>query len=107
MFANRHARKRHGKHSSKGRAKQAIGRRYSRRPTLDAPVGASNTLNFLLDVNHVQKEVKICKKCMDTFYYTCMTTGVGGLPLEALERRVDEVRRSCRCVHGSKFGEVS
>ena len=73
MFANRHARKRHGKHSDKGKAKQAVGRRPMPRPTLDAPVGASNTLNFLLDVNHIQKELKACKKCMDTYYHACTT----------------------------------
>ena len=61
MLARKHAKEKHGKHSNKGRAKQAVGRRPMPRPTLDAPIGASNTLNFFLDVNHIQKEPKTCK----------------------------------------------
>ena len=57
MLARKHAKEKHKKHSNNGKAKQAVGHRPMPRPTLDAPVGASNTLNFLLDANHIQKEL--------------------------------------------------
>ena len=43
---------------NEGKAKQTVGRRYSRHPTLDALAGASNTLNSFLAANHVQKGFK-------------------------------------------------
>ena len=36
----------HGRHENKSKAKQGVGRWSMPRPTLDAPDGASNTLNF-------------------------------------------------------------
>ena len=61
IFVRKHAKKRHEKHSNKGKAKQGVGH--------------TNTLYSPLDVIHDQKESNELQACMETLYYACTTTG--------------------------------
>ena len=106
IFARKHARIKHGKHPNKGKAKQGVGCCSSRRPTLDAPAGASNTLNSLLDVNHIQKESNKLLSCMKTLYYACKTRGDGKLTVSSRKRSAPPSLPELQVCCGSKFGEV-
>ena len=75
------------------------------RPTLDAPAGASNTLNSLLDVNHVQKESNKLQNCMETLYYACKTIGDRKLTVSRPRAEIPPSLPKLQVCCGSNFGE--
>ena len=105
MLARKHAKEKQGKHQNQSKARGSVGRRPTPCPTLDAPAGVSNTLNSLLDVNHVQKESNNLQNCMETLYYACKTTGDRKLTVSRPGAEIPPSLPELQVCYGSSFGE--